>query len=65
MKYDFHLVSTSSAIDNADIGTAMGSDRDGVVRDELPDIGAYEYLKPDEMEAVDDEEDVEEDVEEP
>ncbi len=65
MRYDFHLVSTSSAIDNADIGTAMGSDRDGVVRDELPDIGAYEYLKPDEMEPLDDEEDAQEDVEEP
>ena len=38
--YDFHLSKTSSAVDKANTKTALPIDRDGVKRDELPDIGA-------------------------
>lgn len=43
--YDFHLSKTSVAVDKASTKTARPIDRDGVKRDELPDIGAYEYRK--------------------
>jgi len=44
-KYDFHLASTSLAIDAATPLTSMPADRNGLLRDERPDIGAYEYKK--------------------
>ena len=43
--YDFHLSKNSAAVDKANAKTARPIDRDGVKRDELPDIGAYEYRK--------------------
>lgn len=43
--YDFHLSKNSAAVDKANAKTARSVDRDGVKRDELPDIGAYEYRK--------------------
>ena len=43
--YDFHLSKNSAAVDKANAKTARPVDRDGVKRDELPDIGAYEYRK--------------------
>ena len=43
--YDFHLSKVSAAVDKANAKTAQPIDRDGVKRDELPDIGAYEYRK--------------------
>lgn len=43
LRYDFHLKATSTAIDKADPTTATRDDRDGIARDEKPDIGAYEY----------------------
>ena len=45
--YDFHLSNISAAVDKANAKTARPIDRDGVKRDELPDIGAYEYRKED------------------
>lgn len=45
LRYDFNLKSTSSAVDKADASTAMPYDRNGLKRDETPDIGAYEYKK--------------------
>lgn len=46
LRYDFRLDSISSAINKADAATAQPVDRDGRTRDEHPDIGAYEYIKP-------------------
>lgn len=46
LRYDFRLDSISAAIDHGDPVTSILSDHDGNLRDELPDIGAYEYLKP-------------------
>ena len=43
--YDFHLSKVSAAVDKANTKTARPIDHDGVKRDELPDIGAYEYRK--------------------
>ncbi len=43
LKYDFRLSSVSPAIDAANPETAWPTDRDGLPRDERPDIGAYEY----------------------
>jgi len=40
--YDFRLSEVSSAIDAADPLTALPDDRNGLTRDEKPDIGAYE-----------------------
>ena len=48
LRYDFHLSSVSKAVDGGDATTAMTYDRDGVLRDALPDIGAYEYVKEEE-----------------
>lgn len=44
-RYDFHLNSGSPAINNANIELSLSDDRDGRQRDELPDIGCYEYLQ--------------------
>ena len=41
--YDFHLDSLSPAIGRANTLYSLSSDRDGNVRDDAPDIGAYEY----------------------
>jgi hypothetical protein len=46
LRYDFRLDSVSSAIDKADVKTAQPIDRDGRARDDHPDIGAFEYIKP-------------------
>ena len=43
LRYDFHLQATSAAVDKADPATSSANDRDGFVRDERPDIGAFEY----------------------
>lgn len=45
LRYDFNLKSVSSAISKADPSTAMPYDRNGIKRDDTPDIGAYEYIK--------------------
>lgn len=45
LKYDFRLDSISPAIDIADPLTAMPTDRNGLPRDERPDIGAFEHKK--------------------
>jgi len=47
-RYDFHLVSGSSAINNANVELSTTDDRDGNVRDERPDIGCYEYFNTEE-----------------
>lgn len=44
-RYDFHLTSGSPAVDNADINNATLEDRDGMQRDEKPDIGCYEFIE--------------------
>lgn len=44
-RYDFHLDSLSYAIDKADKDLSLPFDRDGKQRDELPDIGCYEFIK--------------------
>lgn len=41
--YDFQLDSISPAIGKADLTTAPSNDRRGTLRDELPDIGAFEW----------------------
>lgn len=46
LRYDFRLKATSLAVDKADKATATPSDRNGTVRDALPDVGAFEYVKP-------------------
>lgn len=43
--YDFRLDSLSTAIDKGDPATAPPIDRNGLPRDERPDIGAFEYKK--------------------
>ncbi len=43
LRYDFHLQSTSAAVDKADPTTSAPADREGFLRDGKPDIGAYEY----------------------
>lgn len=45
-RYDFRLDSLSTAIDQASPETATATDHDGLLRDDKPDIGAYEYQKP-------------------
>lgn len=42
-RYDFHLKAVSPAINAANTEYALPEDRDGNQRDELPDIGCYEY----------------------
>lgn len=46
LRYDFDLDSLSAAIDKADKTTALPTDRKGRERDSLPDIGAYEWIRP-------------------
>ncbi len=46
--YDFRLVKESPAIDTANPQTAMPTDRLGLRRDDLPDVGAFEYIKTEE-----------------
>ncbi len=46
LRYDFRLASKSSAIDKANETTAAPRDHDGKARDDRPDIGAYEFVKP-------------------
>lgn len=43
-KYDFHLRKESAAIDCANAATSAKTDHDGTLRDEKPDMGAYEYV---------------------
>ncbi len=43
LRYDFHLVEGSPAINTANAQSALPTDRDGTQRDNLPDIGCYEY----------------------
>lgn len=45
LRYDFRLKETSAAIGKADPLTALPTDRNGMTRDEAPDLGAYEYRK--------------------
>jgi hypothetical protein len=40
---DFHLLSNSAAINNGTYITLVATDKDGVVRANPPEIGAYEY----------------------
>ncbi len=44
-QYDFHLDSVSAAIGKADASTSLPLDREGMMRDDQPDIGCYEYRK--------------------
>lgn len=44
-RYDFHLNEKSPAINAAAIEYSLPEDRDGRQRDELPDIGCYEFFK--------------------
>lgn len=44
--YDFRLDSVSAAVGKANPATAMPDDRDGRKRKHTPDLGAYEYIKP-------------------
>ncbi len=46
--YDFNLVAASPCVDTANPLTALPIDREGRLRDEFPDIGAYEYIKQEE-----------------
>ena len=46
--YDFHLRKESAAVDKANPETSAKTDRDGRERDQLPDVGAYEYIKTEE-----------------
>ena len=43
--YDFHLAEGSPAIGAAMKDYALPDDRDGLPRDEEPDMGCYEYVK--------------------
>lgn len=44
--FDFHLAENSKAIDLGDPEYAIPLDRDGKPRDDKPDAGCYEFLKP-------------------
>lgn len=43
LQYDFHLRKTSTAINQANPSTSLPTDRDGLLRDSLPDVGCYEW----------------------
>lgn len=43
LQYDFRLDSVSVAIGKADPATCPPTDRNGLTRDEKPDVGAYEF----------------------
>ncbi len=45
-RYDFSLSQSSKAIDAAHAATSLPTDRNGRERDDKPDVGAYEYVKP-------------------
>lgn len=45
LRYDFHLKDKSAAIGKANPTTAMPADRNGLKRDDQPDIGAYEAIR--------------------
>ena len=45
LRYDFHLDSISPAIGRANALTALPLDRNGLQRDDKPDVGAYEWKK--------------------
>ena len=44
LRYDFRLSSVSAAIGKADKENTLTYDRLGVIRDEEPDLGCYEYV---------------------
>lgn len=44
-RYDFRLDSVSCAIGKADTESSLPLDRNGIMRDDQPDIGCYEYIK--------------------
>ena len=48
--YDFHLSKASLAKDAADPTTSTATDHDGVLRDDTPDMGAYECTEQEETE---------------
>ncbi len=52
-RYDFHLVADSPCIDSANALTAEPYDRDGLPRDERPDVGAYEFMKQEDNDETD------------
>ena len=43
LKYDFRLRKESAAVGVADTATSLPTDRRGVLRDEKPDVGCYEF----------------------
>ena len=43
LKYDFRLRKESAAIGVADTATSLPTDRRGVLRDDKPDAGCYEF----------------------
>jgi hypothetical protein len=45
LRYDFRLDSISPAIGRANTSTALPLDRNGLKRDDKPDVGAYEWKK--------------------
>lgn len=45
LRYDFRLADSSQAIDAANPQTALATDRDGLARGELPDMGCFERRK--------------------
>lgn len=46
-KYNFGLAENSPAIDNADPAFAPATDRNGLGRDDKPDMGAFEFVQED------------------
>ena len=46
LRYDFQLDSVSIAIGKANKEMVIEYDRLGVKRDDEPDVGCYEYVKP-------------------
>jgi hypothetical protein len=45
LRYDFRLDTISPAIDRGNPLTSLPLDRNGIIRDEKPDIGAFELIK--------------------
>lgn len=45
MIYDFHLSEKSAAINAGDKSSGTSYDHDGTLRDSIPDIGAYEFVR--------------------
>lgn len=48
LHFDFHLSETSKAIGKASRQTSLPIDRDGILRDDEPDMGCYEEVKSEE-----------------